>query len=557
MITITVKGQIFIYMIKFKQLIKNNFLEIIVFIFFILVRIPDLGHDSFNTDVWKWKARVYDFGTGVFNLDPDKTVQKYHPGVTLMWVGTFAVKAFNFYVNLTTGADPADNLISTVFGLHFTQKLFLILTLGLVFAVIFRVLKRLFGVKYGLLFLFFATTEPYFLGLTRVFHLEGLMSSFMLASFLYYYEYLVNENKKSLAISSVFGALSVLTKTSSVFIVLFIPFSNFMYTYLDNKEIKQSVMRSLKPYFKWLGYFFITCVVLWPVILTNPVLTFSTLYKGVFTVGIEGPHYQLFFGQWVEDPGPFFYPLVILFRGSPLLIIGLIMSILFRRKLFGKKSSRFILLTSLFIALYVLELTIPSKKLDRYVLPSFLGIYLISNFFFVCVVKNINKNVLYKIFALIIFIVPIIQAAWWHPNYLGYYSPLVGGLNVGMNTIEPKWLFGQNEIQNYFIKEFDESGLSPFDEGQAIDSLVNTKELNSKMTVGFQEKYYTQVWPFIEEIGGRAVIKDLTVHAKQTNYFVYPVYDDDSYLEKRFDIQYKDSIYVNNVKVFNVYKRIW
>ncbi|HOV97905.1 MAG TPA: hypothetical protein PLW49_02735, partial [bacterium] len=27
--------------------------EILVFVFFVLIHLPDLGHDNFNTDVWK------------------------------------------------------------------------------------------------------------------------------------------------------------------------------------------------------------------------------------------------------------------------------------------------------------------------------------------------------------------------------------------------------------------------------------------------------------------------------------------------------------------------
>ena len=50
--------------------------EILVFILFVVSRLPDLGYDTFNTDVWKWKARIFDFGTGIFTLDFAKTIQK-------------------------------------------------------------------------------------------------------------------------------------------------------------------------------------------------------------------------------------------------------------------------------------------------------------------------------------------------------------------------------------------------------------------------------------------------------------------------------------------------
>ena len=37
-----------------------------------------------------------------------------------------------------------------------------------------------------------------------------------------------------------------------------------------------------------------------------------------------------------------------------------------------------------------------------------------------------------------------------HPNYLAYYSPLVGGIDYGMNVIEPKWPVAYDKIAKTF-----------------------------------------------------------------------------------------------------------
>src|SRR3989344_6248672 len=99
------------------RFIKKYKFGLLIIFLFVLSRWPDLGHDMFNTDVWKWKARTFDFGTGVFTLDLDKTVQKYHPGVTLMWTGTIAVKFFNFYKDLVLAKNGYTEL-QEVFALH-------------------------------------------------------------------------------------------------------------------------------------------------------------------------------------------------------------------------------------------------------------------------------------------------------------------------------------------------------------------------------------------------------------------------------------------------------
>ena len=94
-----------------------------------------------------------------------------------------------------------------------------------------------------------------------------------------------------------------------------------------------------------------------------------------------------------------------------------------------------------------------------------------------------------------------------------------------------------------------------FNPTDSMDSLINSPEIGEGLTVGFQEKYYTQIHPFINVIGGRAVIQDLTPHAVRTKYFVYPVWDDKSKEENRFKLKYVDSIFLRSVEVYRVYAR--
>jgi hypothetical protein len=80
--------------------------------------------------------------------------------------------------------------------------------------------------------------------------------------------------------------------------------------------------------------------------------------------------------------------------------------------------------------------------------------------------------------------------------------------------------------------------------------------LEQRLTVGFPEKYYTQIWPFIELAGGKAVIKDLTPQAVKTKFFVYPVWQDDSGSEDRFKLKFIGSISEHGVELYKVYERI-
>ncbi|MBW7881198.1 MAG: hypothetical protein H3C34_00945, partial [Caldilineaceae bacterium] len=88
--------------------------------------------------------------------------------------------------------------------------------------------------------------------------------------------------------------------------------------------------------------------------------------------GHSNPNY--FLGRIVEDPGPFFYPVAYLFRSTPATLIGLAVAVLgalrrvppfdqprVRQAAFG---------FSLFALLFMLGMSLPAKKFDRYDLPA-------------------------------------------------------------------------------------------------------------------------------------------------------------------------------------------
>ena len=539
------------------EFIKKYKWEILILLFVVLVRMPDLGHDMFNTDVWKWKSRTYDFSTGVFTLDFEKTIQKYHPGVTLMWIGTAGVKLFNFYHKIILGVPAADNVLQNVFALHSLQKLLLVIVIGLLLCLIFYPLKKMFGKKYALLAVFLISVEPLFVALSRAMHLEGLMSAFMLASFVWFIYFLFERNKKHLLISSFLAAGAFLTKTSSVFLIPLYGLILILEGYKAKGDCKARLVSGSKVFLTWLGSALIFFILLWPGMITHAPLALKTLYRGIFTIGIERPHLQLYLGNWVENPGPLFYWVVYLFRASWWLLAGFLGFVYSNKKIAAdKKKKRFIVYVLLFMLFYIIELTIPAKKLDRYILPSLLASVLLASFFFEHLFIVLRDKFKFgKELFLIVLITPIlVTLVKLHPYYFSYYSPLMGGLEKGIYAIEPKWMIGQHEVVDYFEQVLQQGELERYAPDESLDSQLNKVSIKNKLTVGFQEKYYTQIWPFIHQIGGRATIKDITIHAQNSNYFVYPVYNDDSILEDRVKLEFVKTIKLRGVDLYNIYK---
>ena len=545
---------------RLTRFITNLKYEIIVLILFVLSRVPQLGYDIFNTDTWKWKARIYDFGSGIFGLDFALTIQKYHPGVTLMWLGTIGVKVYNAYNDVFLGHPPINDNINTVFELHFVQKLILVTAIGLTISSVFYVLRKLFGLQYSILTVMLISLEPFYLALTRVLHLEGLMSTFMIASFLWLYYYLFDTHHKSrLYVSAFFSSLAILTKSSALFMLPFTGLMMFVWFLYSRHSLKKSLTLTALDYSKWLFSFLIIFILLWPAMWVVPLEALKVVYRGISDIGIERGHEQFYFGRLVNDPGVVYYLIVIALRSSAYLLPGLIGSLLVIKRI-EKGRQNFIFYVLLFSLLYLVEITIPSKKLDRYVLPTIMGFTLVSSFFYSWLCSRFGavlKNNRAKVITCLLFMLPaIFTIVFVHPDYFSFYSPYTGGLKKGIFILEPKWIIGQKEIKQYFVKLKNDKGYEDFGEGESLEELVVRRGDDKNLVVAFPEKYYTQVWPFMRQIGAWAVILELGPHANVSDYVVFPVWDDQSEMENRFILERTGTIKLRGVDLYNVYERI-
>ncbi|HPD73712.1 MAG TPA: glycosyltransferase family 39 protein [bacterium] len=560
--------------------IKNNLiskiipglLPVLVFLFFVLVHLPDLGHDNFNTDVWKWKSRSYNFGSAILGNNLEQSLQTYHPGVVLMWLGGAGAKITNYLAESQGRSVIADDSVDIIFQIDFAQKILVVLVTALTISSVFHIFKKIFGLKYAVISIFLLTLEPFYLGLTRVFHLEGLVSTFMLASIVWLYYFFLDSKKiKRLIVSALFASLSILTKTSALFLVLYFGLVTLIFVYRDGKYnfkkteigkfLKENIGNFLakfgKVFFIWIGVLIFVFFALWPAMWVAPGKVIQSLYAGINDIGVEGDHFQFYFGKLVENPGPSFYFVVLALKSSIYLLVGFIGALIIRKKL-PENLGKFMDYLLIFTFFYFIQLTIPTKKLDRYILPALVVISLISSMFYVWVFEKISiKKVWQKAVCVILFFIPAIYTNMYvHPDYFSYFNPMFGGLKTGVKVIEPKWLIGSREVVDYFTDLSEKTGMEA-SWSASFEELVykaHGKNLEKAMTVGFKEKYYSQIWPFFREKGTWAVIESLTPFATKTKYFVYPVWDDTSSQEKRFGLTYFDNIKLRGVPLYNVYK---
>jgi hypothetical protein len=125
-------------------------------------------------------------------------------------------------------------------------------------------------------------------------------------------------------------------------------------------------------------------------------------------------------------------------------------------------------------------------------------------------------------------------------------------MSSGIYSFEPKWAFGQKEIQDYFQNELSTFDYETFDASENLDKIQKD---NNKMVVALPEKYYTQLSPYFRQIGSWAVINELKPDAQKAKYFIFPVWENTiSEFEVRYNLQKVNSIFVQNTEVFYVYK---
>ncbi len=518
--------------------------ELLIALFFVLIRLPHLGHDTFNTDVWKWKARSFDFSTGIFTMDFAKTLQKYHPGVTLMWVGTIAIKIANVYLDFAKIKSPLEQL----FILHSMQKFFVVLISATTVAFIFFALRKLFDLPFAIFSILFLTLEPFYMALTREFHLEGLLTNFMLASVVWLFYYFEKKQNISLIIASFFCALALLTKSSAVYLLLFAGLFFLIKSYRTHK-----FKFELNWFLKYLLFSSVVVIFLWPALWVNPVHTLTEIIRGVREVGVDTEHIQYYFGKLVGDPGFTYYFVVFALRSSIFLFLG-VFGLSFIIKSLSPSQRRFIMYLGLYSLFYLIQITLPTKKLDRYILPAFSAISLMASFFWLNITEKFRISRLW-LFTIFIGVMLLINIAIL-PDFLSYYNPLFGGLRTGVRVLEPKWLIGEPQIISYFKQKQALTGFEYSGNTDSFEEIIYRQPPRNVLSVGFQEKYYTQIWPFFREIGAWAVIQDLTPFAQKTKYFVYPIWDDRAYQENRFTLKYLDDIKVRGITLYKVYERI-
>ncbi|MCX9075743.1 MAG: glycosyltransferase family 39 protein [Candidatus Methanoperedens sp.] len=426
------------------------FISISLFLTAFVPRFLDLG-TAVIADETLWMRRSVDFMQALMSLDLSGTYQAPHPGVTTMWLGSLSM-GIKYLLSGRT------NISDFLFA---AQLPFAIVTSLSIVAAYFMI-KRIFNERIAIISGILLALDPFYLAYSRIIHLDALLTSFMTLSLLSFLIYINTSNNKFVVISGIFAGLAVLTKAPAFFLFPFaalLLFSCFFRAKITSPlSVPKLLQKLTKVYLEWIIIAFAVIFVMWPALWINPFTFIQIFTGGIEEMGMV-PHEngQFFMGAPVMDPGFLFYPVLILFKTTPITLIFLAICILFLVLKFMLASNSFgklernTLILILYVLLFTTAITLGAKKIDRYIIPIFpiidiiaaVGIFialeaLTNNVFKKSYSKNNDKNSNKNAFAIVVIAVflfqlfPIIAI---HPYPLSYYNPVAGGPSKARETL--------------------------------------------------------------------------------------------------------------------------
>ncbi|MFP3895677.1 MAG: ArnT family glycosyltransferase [Anaerolineales bacterium] len=415
-------------------------------------------------DETKWICRSINFHNALVNGDWSSTYQSEHPGVMTMWTGTLAVSLDEAgeWVGLcsSTGGDKLTRVDDRATLLRLpslisqARRLLAVVSwLGIV--VLFFLLQKLLDQKVALLATTLIALDPFYLALSRVLHLDALLTTFMTLSMvsLLIYE-LRDRRRRYLYLSGIMCGLAIANKSPALFLLPFTAMVLAIKTLRGKKNNRPPRLKeALHTMIVWSIVAGAVVLLLWPSLWVDPVETLKSVLRAAIEYA-EEPHgnSNFFWFAIRPDPGPAFYPVAWLFRTTPWVMVGLILLIM--KMIRQKDYEQSITFMLLFPLLYVLFMTTGAKKFDRYLLPVIPTMNVLAALGWIWGLQQVIQKGSFYLHApaLLSGFLAITQLALiWptQPYYFSYYNPLLGGARTATRILLVGWGEGMEKAAAY------------------------------------------------------------------------------------------------------------
>jgi hypothetical protein len=411
------------YFEKSADLIKKYIKPIYIaaFLIFFVPRIIGIGSDISNYDASYWYPRSENFTSNLLKGDYNGTYQQYHPGVVLMLTSGTSLYTFEELYEKVFHYDPT-HIPQQFIKLQIATIFPLVLMISALGTLIFFYLKNILNTKFAIIFIVILSLEPFFLGISKFFHLSALTSMFMFASFLtlYYYYFKESKNRFLFYFSAILLALGTLTKIDAV---ISAPVNIALIFISEYKKV--SVKTLILNLFL---YGLVVCTAFYVLFPAMWVASWSTVRRIIFN-GIQDTAFDSNGGESFTHIKALYYFETYFLRSLPTsffaFIAGLILLFVNRKKYTKTENNLFYWILG-YLLFNVIILTIPEKTKDRYLINLYPPMLFVCAIAFYELFSIKAKAIKYSLIVLIstCYIFALYRN---YPVYSFYYSELIGG----------------------------------------------------------------------------------------------------------------------------------
>jgi hypothetical protein len=471
--------------------------------------------DRFATvDEEKWAVRAANFYVGLRTQDLGRTKQAGHPGVTTMWAGTLGI--MTTFPNLYAYApeqmgDSEYNHLLNRQGFNLLDMLVggrrvLVVVHTVLFLLAFFYLRKILGLLPAFAGILLLTFDPFHLAHSRLLHLDGLLSTFMFVAFLGFCSYLDTAKRIDLFITGITTGMAWLTKSTGLFLIPVFILIGIVRPYRSNDGVPsfrplQVNRMAVKPLLSVLALAGLTFILFWPAMWIAPIESLAVIFGKALNYAAEGHNSPVFFNGQIYPQGKIgfltaFYPLTYLWRTSPLVLIGLLaagLGFIYHKTPFDQPDIRRLALDIVvFVITFGLLINLGQKKFDRYLLPVYLPLDLLSFFGLYAIsyagslvwnrLNPLRKSGLALLAPGVLLLLSVgqgILALSTAPYFLSYYNPLLGGGKSAAGTMMMGWGEGLDEAARYLdgvqkdtplqVVSWYDNAFNPFFNGRATE----------------------------------------------------------------------------------------
>lgn len=499
-------------MVLLKRFKPTVFL-VLVFLICFLSRVF-FSHVPINVDENLWFFRGSGFIAQVLSGDLAKfqeTYYQHHPGVPTMWVDGFGITLgcvvdHWFPPQLTLEPDSVRSCIYLLREQNFVPIESYVLTRviqGLITSALITLsswlVVRLVNLKIAIIWISILAFEPLFLAYQRLVITDSLQCGFILVSVLaLFLHWRLASGKSYLILSGAAMGMAIATKTTTILL-----FPGLMaiavlteLNYFQPIFPKKGIAEQAKDIGIWTFCLVATFILIWPAMWVAPLETINRLASDLQRETQRGGLF--FLGRSQDHINALFYPVVILYRFSPLLLLSSLISVLLAsvpawrpRGIYQKYLvANFILILS-----FLWLVSLPGNKVDRYILPIVPFLTLNAAIASFIILKRLKQSInrhhpkitsrirqeswlSFNTLVLVILAIQIITIYPYFPYYMSYHNPFLGGTKTakfilmigngeGLDRVGA-WLNRQPNPQNLVVAVPYRSALAPYAQGEVL-----------------------------------------------------------------------------------------